>query len=231
MKFELLCIDMFQTLVNINTRIPFIWQRILGDKYNETLALECAKSVSRHVINGFHNSAANNEEFINLKTMFNPFFETVLNEMNIVFDPEEAVKIFIEEHNNATRYGDVESFFSTIGDALPICLVTDADYEMISSLQKKYRFDKVFISEEVMSYKNSPSSKIFNEVLKYYSINPDKVLHIGDSSSDIAGASRVGIKACWLNREGIQWRYSPEPDYIISSLDEVADIIGIDNRR
>lgn len=229
MKFELLCIDMFQTLVNVNTRIPFIWKRILRDKYNESLALECAKSVGRNVVNGFHQNASDNEKFVNLKTMFKPFFETVLKEMNILFDAEEAVKIFMDEHTNATPYDDVESFFSSIGGALPICLVTDADHEMVSPLLKKYRFDKVFISEKVMSYKNSPSSKIFKEVLKHYSINPDKVLHIGDSSSDVIGANRVGVKTCWVNREGVEWKYHPYPNYIIKSLREVADIIGVDN--
>jgi len=44
-NYELVCVDVFQTLVDINTRIPFIWRRILKDKYNDTLAFECAKSV------------------------------------------------------------------------------------------------------------------------------------------------------------------------------------------
>jgi HAD superfamily hydrolase (TIGR01509 family) len=229
MKFELLCIDMLQTLVNINTRIPFIWKRILRYKYDEALAFECAKSVSKNVINGFHESAANNGEFVNLKTMFRPFFKTVLEEMNVSFDAYEAVKIFMDEHTNAPPYDDVENFFSLLNDKLPICLVTDADYEMVLPLLKKYRFDDIFISEKVMSYKNEPNSRIFKEVLKHYSIDPNKVLHIGDSSSDIAGANRVGIKTCWINRENREWIYSPNPDYIVKSLNEVVDIIKSDN--
>lgn len=225
MKFELLCIDMFQTLVNVNTRIPFIWERILRDKYTETLAFECAKSVSKNVFNGFHQSASSNEEFVNLKTMFRPFFKTVLEEMNISFDAQEAVKIFMDEHTNATPYDDVESFFTLLGNMLPMCLVTDADYEMVLPLLKKYKFDEIFISEKVMSYKNEPNSRIFKEVLKHYSINPSKVLHIGDSSSDIIGANRVGIKTCWINRENIEWKYNPRPDYTVKSLNEVIDII------
>lgn len=229
MKFELLCIDMFQTLVNVNTRIPFIWRRILRDKYNETLAFECAKSVSKNVIHGFHQNASGHSEFVNLKTMFRPFFKTVLEEMNISFDVEEAVKIFMNEHTKATPYDDVESFFSLLGEALPVCLVTDADYEMVLPLLRKYNFNEVFISERVMSYKNEPNSRVFKEVLKYYSIEPNKVLHIGDSSSDIAGANRVGIKTCWINRENKEWRYCPTPDYIVESLNEVVNIIGADN--
>lgn len=229
MRFELLCIDMFQTLVNVNTRIPSIWKRILRENYNETLAFECAKSVKKNVFWGFQQSASNSAEFINLKTMFKPFFKTVFKEMNISFDVGEAVKIFMDEHAKATPYDDVEEFFSLLKDELPICLVTDADYEMVLPLLKKYNFDEVFISEKVRSYKNEPRSRIFKDVLKHYSINPNKVLHIGDSSSDIIGANRVGIKTCWINRENIEWKSDIEPDYIVKSLSQVINIIKVDN--
>ena len=34
-QFELISIDMFQTLVNVNSRTSFIWKRILKDKFND----------------------------------------------------------------------------------------------------------------------------------------------------------------------------------------------------
>lgn len=225
MKFELICIDMFQTLVNVNARSTYIWRRILREKYNETLASECAKAVNENVFNGFQQSASSNSEFVNLKTMFRPFFNDVFKEMNISFDAEEAVRIFMDEHTKAVPYDDVDAFFALLKDKLPVCLVTDADYEMVLPIIKKYKFDKVFISEEEMSYKNEPNSRIFRDVLKYYSLEPGKVLHIGDSQSDIIGAGRVGIKTCWINRENAEWKYKPKPDYIVKSLNEIADII------
>lgn len=228
MKFDLICIDMFQTLVNVNSRIDFIWKRILGEKYNEQLALACANSVSNHVINKFHESACSKSEFINLKTMFKPFFKIVLDEMKISFSEEKAVNIFLEEHGYSKPYEDVDNFFSIIGDKIPICLVSDADHEMVEPILKRYKFDNIFISEEVKSYKNSPSSKIFEEVLKHYTINPNRVIHIGDSSSDILGAHRLGIKTCWINRQKTEWKYSPEPDFIINSLDEIINILDIE---
>lgn len=229
MRFELLFIDMFQTLVNVNTRIPFIWKKILNDNYSEALAYECAKSVSKNVFCKFHQNASDNMKFINLKTMFKPFFQTVLKEMNISFDADEAVKIFMDEHGKAAPYDDVEEFFISLKDKLPICLITDADYEMVLPLLEKYKFEKVFISEEAQSYKNEPNGKIFKDALKSFSVDPNKVLHIGDSSSDIIGANRAGINTCWINRENTEWRYSPKPDYTIRSLNEVLDIIETDN--
>jgi haloacid dehalogenase superfamily, subfamily IA, variant 1 with third motif having Dx(3-4)D or Dx(3-4)E len=230
MKFDLLSIDMFQTLVNVNTRIPFIWKRILREKYNEKFAYECAKSVSKNVVNEFHQSVSESKDFINLKTMFKPFFESTLKEMNVLFDAEDAVSIYLDEHTKATPYDDVENFFKCIGNAIPVCLVTDADYEMVLPILKKYKFDEVFISEKALSYKNEPNSRIFRDVLKHYSISPERILHIGDSSSDIAGANRVGIKTCWINRENRKWIYSPNPDYVINSLSEVVNILEMNNR-
>lgn len=225
MKFDLLCVDMFQTLVNVNKRIPFIWKRILKDEYSEARAYECAKSVRKNVFSGFHQSASNCTEFINLKTMFKPFFQTVLKEMNVSFDADEAVNIFMDEHTKAEPYDDVKNFFKSLEDTIPICLVTDADYEMVTPIIKNYKFDEIFISEKVMSYKNEPKSEIFKDVLNHYCISPEKVLHIGDSSSDIIGANRIGIKTCWINRENVTWNYYPYPNYIIKSLNEVVNII------
>ncbi len=41
----------------------------------------------------------------------------------------------------------------------------------------------------------------------------NKVIYIGNSSSDIVGASRIGIKTCWINRQDEEWGYMPKPDY------------------
>ena len=86
-------------------------------------------------------------------------------------------------------------------------------------------FDEVFTSEQARSYKNDPECKLFLRVIEHYGIEPERILHIGDSSADVMGAHRVGIKTCWLNRDGRSWRYSIEPDYTVGSLSEVVSIL------
>lgn len=226
MKFDLICVDMFQTLVDVNARVPFIWKKILADKYSEPLAVNCARSVSRNVFSEFQLMAASNKDFINLRTMFKPFFHRVIEEMNVSCDIEMAINIFLEEHTRAVPYDDVEDFFRVLNNVVPICLVTDADVDMVAPIVKRYPFDKVYISENVKSYKNEPQSRIFKEVLKQYAIDPEKVLHIGDSYSDIIGAYRVGMKTCWINREAAVWKGYPVPDYEINSLVEVIKILN-----
>lgn len=57
----------------------------------------------------------------------------------------------------------------------------------------------VFTSEDAKSYKSR--KEIFEYALSNASLSPEQVIYIGDSlSSDVKGASSVGIKAVWMNR-------------------------------
>ena len=57
----------------------------------------------------------------------------------------------------------------------------------------------VFTSEDAKVYK--PRKELFEYALKSTGLSVDEVVHIGDSlSSDVAGASAVGISAIWVNR-------------------------------
>ena len=59
----------------------------------------------------------------------------------------------------------------------------------------------IFTSEDARSYK--PRKELFELALNETGLRPDEVVHIGDSlSSDVRGASALGIKALWLDRSG-----------------------------
>jgi HAD superfamily hydrolase (TIGR01509 family) len=226
LRVDLICIDMFQTLVDINVRIPIIWQRILQDKYSDEIGEMCAKQVSLKVINQFHETGCKSTEFYNLRALFAPCFREIAIETNLGFNPDSALEIFLLEHGNSALYDDSLQFFELIDSRVPICLVSDADNIMIQPLLKKFRFDSVYVSEDVGSYKNDNKCRMFSKVLDYYQIKPDKALHIGDSSSDILGANKAGIKSCWINRHKSEWKYEGKPDYIVNSLIEVIELIS-----
>ena len=66
---------------------------------------------------------------------------------------------------------------------------------------------------------------MFKELLKFYDADPRKVIHIGDSISDVVGAKREGIIACWLNRDKKIWEHELKPDLIIESLNDLEVIL------
>lgn len=226
MEFDLICIDMFQTLVDVNERIPYIWQQILREKYTEEIGRLCAKHVSLKAINRFHETDCKAADFQNLRALFAPCFEEIAAESELGFNPEYAVDIFLSEHSKSVLYEDSLRFFELMEGQAPVCLVSDADHEMIQPLLSRFPFDKVFISEAVGAYKNNAESRMFKHVLGVYGISPERVLHIGDSSSDIMGANRAGIKSCWINRNNLKWKYDGKPDFVVNSLVEIINIIN-----
>lgn len=77
----------------------------------------------------------------------------------------------------------------------------------------------VFTSEDAKSYK--PRKELFEYALKSTGLSVDEVVHIGDSlSSDVAGASAVGISVIWVNRSN---REVPAGVTAVGNLLEVFD--------
>ena len=77
----------------------------------------------------------------------------------------------------------------------------------------------VFTSEDARSYK--PRKELFEFALRSTGLAADEVVHIGDSlSSDVKGASSVGIKAIWVNRSN---REVPAGVTAVKNLLEVFD--------
>lgn len=82
-------------------------------------------------------------------------------------------------------------------------------------------------SENFRSYKNDSRNAMFQEVLRDSGVSPERILHIGDSASDVLGAARCGIVSCWLNWNGREWdRAGQRPDYEVRHLNEVFSILG-----
>ncbi len=82
----------------------------------------------------------------------------------------------------------------------------------------------VFTSEDARSYK--PRKELFELALESTGLVPGEVVHIGDSlSSDILGASALGIPAVWINRNN---RKAPAGVKMVSNLLEVFEAVDLD---
>lgn len=85
-------------------------------------------------------------------------------------------------------------------------------------------FEELFISEEVGFIK--PQQEFFDEMLKKIRLPKQECLFVGDSlTSDIAGANAAGMKSCWLNRFHRKNESGYVPNFEISSLKEVEEVL------
>ncbi len=119
-------------------------------------------------------------------------------------------------------FEDSKAFFEK--SPLPVYVVSNIDTSDILQAVAYHGLNLagVFTSEDAKSYK--PRKELFELALKSTGLSPDEVIHIGDSvSSDVQGASKVGIRALWLNRFG---KSVPEGVENISGLSEAFDRIG-----
>lgn len=84
---------------------------------------------------------------------------------------------------------------------VPIYVVSNIDRDDVFQAIKYHslRPTGVFTSEDAKAYK--PRSELFEFALNNVGLSAGEVLHIGDSlSSDVKGASSIGINAIWVNR-------------------------------
>ncbi len=223
--FAVVSTDMFQTLVNLHSRCHHIWRELLKERYSEQLAEEYWALGSKFLLGYFHRLTSQ-KQFLTLESIFELGFAELFLTIGLDFDPRHAAQIFVAQHGWASPYEDTGAFLNSIAEEYPICLVCDADDKMLSpSLLSLCKFDRVFVSERLRSYKNDPECKLFSAVVEHYGIAPERIIHIGDSSADVLGAKRVGMKTCWLNRNGNSWYHRTKPDYVASTLLEVASIL------
>jgi HAD superfamily hydrolase (TIGR01549 family) len=228
-RFAVVSIDMFQTLVSIDSRRHHIWRALLGERYSESLAEEYWALTGKVVMEHFHRLTAQ-REFLPLESVFEEAFAELFRVVGLDFDPRDAAHVFTTQHALAACYEDTRIFLDAVAGVYPLCLITDADADMLSSsLLSLCGFDSVFISAEHRSYKNDPEAKLFSAVIEHYGVPPERILHIGDGKSDVLGARRVGMTTCWLDRNGRSWRHHRvRPDYTVRALLEVSSILRMD---
>lgn len=145
------------------------------------------------------------------------------------------VEAFAKEYKEA-----LGSVFSYLDDSLAVCralrgkvrqyVITNGDTDtqrnklVLSGLAEV--MDELFISEHVGVPK--PNREFFDHVLAHIEEKDIKrILIVGDSiSSDIKGGVLAGIPTCWYRPEGAVNRSEYRPDYEISDLHALFDILG-----
>ena len=146
--------------------------------------------------------------------------EKTIQHFNSTADAKKLSNLMFEHWVSPPIFEEAKQFFAVC--PVPIYIVSNIDRNDILKAIEFHDLKPagVFTSEDAKSYK--PRKELFEFALIDAKISAEQVVHIGDSlSSDIKGASSVGIQAVWVNRSG-----KAIPDGIISvkNLLEVFDM-------
>ena len=124
-------------------------------------------------------------------------------------------------------YDDVKPVLNYLNETLPCGLISNGNsYPERCGLEDAFSF--VVFSQDVGIEKPAPA--IFEVALEKLGCPAEALVHVGDSlGSDVAGANAVGAVSVWLNRERQENTSSITPDFEISTLTELRDLITLSN--
>lgn len=227
MAYRLLSLDLFQTLVNLDTITASLWNRVLGRpcKPEEVVMLS---HLLQEGYKADYREMTQHPPFVSMEKIFKIGFQHVIEKTGLCFSPDEAALAFVEEHNHASFFSDTAELFRKLSGKIPIALSSDADEGMVSGLLEKIPCQYVFLSQRLGCYKRDKEGRFFRQILQTTGFSPEEVLHVGDSLPDIVGPSICGIASCHLCRENSFDKVLPEnlsPTYRISSLLQLPGLV------
>lgn len=135
-------------------------------------------------------------------------------------DAKQLCSLMFEHWIKPPIFEESKRFFEIC--PVPVYIVSNIDR---ADLLKAIEFHElkpagVFTSEDAKSYK--PRKELFEFALKNTNLSAKQIIHIGDSlSSDIKGASSVGINAIWINRTG---KEAPKGVNTVKNLLQIYDL-------
>lgn len=224
-NFKVISIDLFGTVVDVRQSLKPIWRTFLSSNYSDKvveLYWERANEILREKLLNISESKTN---FKNVRQISEESLADFFSEIHVDFDAKLGAEMWMRGHGLQNIYPDARFFLDAVKSKYPLCLSSECDLEMITNLSELYDFDNVFSSEKLRCYKHNP--QFWSHVITKYAFPPDNILHIGDASSDIVGPAKQGILTCWINRHGRKWESSIKPDFEVTSLSDIIEIIGL----
>lgn len=162
------------------------------------------------------------DTFETQRTLEERSLEHTLAKFHSDANAKELSNMMFEHWVKPPIFEDSKEFFEK--SPLPVYIVSNIDTDDIRRAIEFHDLKPagVFTSEDARAYK--PRKELFELALKKTGLKEDEVIHIGDSvSSDVKGASAIGIGTLWLNRFG---KSVPDGVRSITGLLEAFENIG-----
>lgn len=220
MQYKLLSLDVFFTLADLGACYRPTWERALRRSVSDE-ELERLNAAFDEVHLPLY-YALPVMPFRTMEDIFTDGFAHAKRKLALPLDPEETARIFCEEHSRAPLYPDVKPSLERISQKCDVAVSSDADCSMLQGLTDDLPLRWRFASEELRCYKKDQKKRFFSQVLQKTGLKPEEILHVGDSDSDVLGASACGIHTCLITRTGEPSRdLAKKAQFCVRSLEEL----------
>lgn len=206
--------DAFGTLIDTGRDVLIHVSRAVCQDHRPSLAPEVLLETWDRYFFG-----AEYDEFQNLAATTEDSLAKAMADFGIEAEPRPYVEMLERMWSHARAYPEATAVLARM-DGLPRAVVSNADDAFLRDILTKnaLTFDHVITSESVRAYK--PRARIFEVALERLRLEPDQVVHVGDSlTADVEGAGRLGMRTVWVNRGGlVRGASDPSPDHEIRDL-------------
>lgn len=212
MKFKHICFDLDGTLVDSSITI-----------YKSTIAALDKLRINYNIVE---------DEFTK---MIGLHFIDIFNRFNIsVTDFEEFIKIYKTYYftfiNESNLYPYAKDLLEKInGNGLKTSLLTTKGQDQAEKIVNHFELneDLNYIMGRRNGIEHKPSAEPLLKICKELKVQPCETLMVGDTEMDIRCGKNAGAKTCavlfgYRTKEQIE---KEKPDYVLSSLNELAEII------
>jgi putative hydrolase of the HAD superfamily len=220
---KIISVDFFRTIIDVEPTSETLWQKFLRENFPAEISTKYGQRAEEILRRRWDAAGIDDKQFKSVRTINEETATELFTEIESDYDPKLAANMIIDAHKIHNTFQDVQPFLRSLRHKYPVCLSTDADFDMLENINDIYPFNNRFISEELQAYK--PNPRFFKYMLNHYKVKPENILHIGDSKSDIVTPKQLGVQTCWLNRRNSKWEYSVKPDFEVKSLLEILDIL------
>lgn len=151
------------------------------------------------------------------------------------FEPTAAEQDSLPESmKNWQPFPDSVAALQQLKSRLKVGIISNVDDGLFAASQRKLQadFDFVITAGQARAYK--PSLKIFELAEKKFGGRRSQWLHAGQSIyHDVIPAKSLGLATVWVNRPSLRpnvgavRQASAQPDVVVTSLAELADLIAI----
>lgn len=160
-------------------------------------------------------------------------FRELLEYYQISGDVGDVPQLYVEalSHQSQLLPGALEAV-QALARLAPIAIVTNGipyvQHGRFDGSEARKYVQELVISGEEGFFK--PDPRLIEVALRRMGTTRERALMVGDSlGSDILGAQRAGVDACWLNPQGKGCTLEREPKYTVKNLMEVCDILCGEN--
>lgn len=225
MSVKIISLDIFQTIVDVNQRIPQIWSRTLGSEFTMDRTNEGAAAIISALPEVMEQALHAKQHFVTMQEVYEECVQKALRHLSFVVRKDKIVECLLTEHAKAPFYEEALGVIEQLKKKYQIILCSDSNHIMVDEIIAKVCPSFAFISDDVKAYKADYDGVFFSKVLQTMNVRADELLHVGDSSYDIIGAERVGIPAVLIHRGTNPVASNIKPLAVISSLNQLNELL------